>query len=56
MARQLMYQMACTKFSVIVGQVWFKEFSSLDETTMTVKLGGLDLACEVKMSEVEIKI
>jgi hypothetical protein len=55
-ARLLMYLMACTKFSVIVGQVWFKEFSSLDETTMTVKLGEQDLACEVKMSEVEIKI
>lgn len=55
-ARLLMYLMACTKFSVIVGQVWFKEFSSLDETTMTLKLGDQDLACEVKMSEVEIKI
>lgn len=55
-ARQLMYQMACIKFSVIVGQVWFKEFSSLDENTLTVKLGGQDLACEVKMSEVAIKI
>lgn len=56
MARLLMYQMACTKFSIIVGQVWPKEFKSLDETSMTLKLGGNDLACEVKMSEVEIKI
>ena len=55
-ARQLMYQMACIKFSVIVGQVWFKEFSSLDENTLTVNLGGQDLACEVKMTEIAIKI
>jgi hypothetical protein len=55
-ARQLMYQMACIKFGVIVGQVWFKEFSSLDENTLTVKLDGQDIACEVKMTEIAIKI
>lgn len=55
-ARQLMYQMACTKFSVVVGQVWFKEFSSLDETTLKVKLGEIDIECSVVMREVAIKI
>lgn len=55
-ARQLMYQMACTKFSVVVGQVWFKEFSSLDETTLKVKLGDTEIECSVVMKEVEIKI
>ena len=55
-ARQFMYQMACIKFSVIVGQVWFREFSSLDENTLTVNLGGQDVACEVKMTEIAIKI
>jgi hypothetical protein len=55
-ARQLMYQMACIKFSVLVGQIWFKEFSSLDDNTLTVNLGGQDVACEVKMSEIAIKV
>lgn len=55
-ARQLMYQMACTKFSIVVGQVWFQEFSSLDETAMTVNLGGTDIECKVEMREVAIKI
>ena len=55
-ARQLMYQMACTKFSVVVGQVWFKEFSSLDETTLKLKLGGTDIECSVVMKEIAIKI
>lgn len=54
-ARQLMYQMACTKFSVIVGQVWFREFSSLDETTLKLKLGETDIECSAVMREVEIK-
>jgi hypothetical protein len=55
-ARQLMYQMACTKFSVVIGQIWFREFSSLDETTLKLKLGGNDIECSVVMKEVEIKI
>jgi hypothetical protein len=55
-ARQLMYQMACTKFSVIVGQIWPKEFSSLDETILKVKLGGTNIECLIVMKEVAIKI
>lgn len=55
-ARQLMYQMACTKFSIVVGQIWPKEFSSLDESSMTVKLGGQDIECKIEMREVAIKI
>lgn len=56
-ARQLMYQMACTKFSVIVGQTWFKEFSSLDESTYPISLpDGSSIQCQVTMKEVAIKI
>ena len=56
-ARQLMYQMACTKFSVIVGQTWFKEFSSLDESTYPISLpDGSSIQCQVVMKEVAIKI
>jgi hypothetical protein len=55
-ARQLMYQMACTKFSVMIGQIWFKEFSSLSENQLTVNLSGNELTCSVEMKEVAIKI
>lgn len=56
-ARQLMYQMACAKFSIIVGQTWFKEFSSLDESIYSISLpDGSSIQCQVTMKEVAIKI
>lgn len=55
-ARSLMNQMAQIKFSVIVGQVWFKEFSSLDENTLKVTCDGCEIEGRVEMKEVEIKI
>lgn len=55
-ARKIMYDMACIKFSVIVGQVWPREFASLDENTLNVKLDGIDTECKVEMKEVAIKI
>lgn len=56
-ARKLMYEIAQIKFSVIVGQTWFKEFKSLDENTMDLDVGGdKPIACKVEMREVEQKI
>ena len=43
-------------FSVIVGQVWFSEFSSIDENSMTLTLDGQKLDCKVEMREVDVKI
>lgn len=43
-------------FSVIVGQVWFSEFQSIDENTMTLTLDGQKLDCKVEMREVDVKI
>jgi hypothetical protein len=54
--RDLIFQIAQTTFSLVVGQVWFNEFSSLDENTMTLDLGGSKLECKAEMREVEIKI
>lgn len=42
---------AKTLFSVIVGNAWFKEFSSLDENSMTLKFDGKDFNFTVEMSE-----
>lgn len=56
-ARKLMYEIAQIKFSVIVGQVWFKEFASLDENTLDLDVGGdKPVACTVEMKEVEQNI
>lgn len=54
--RKKIREIAQIKFSITVGQVWFNEFSSLDENSMTLELGGEDILCKVNMKEVEIKI
>jgi len=54
--RKLISQKANLLFSVVVGQVWFTEFASLDENTLDLKLDGQDLHCTVEMKEIEIKI
>jgi hypothetical protein len=56
-ARKLMFQLAQIKFGVVVGQIWFSEFKSLDENTMDIDVGGdKPLACTVEMKEVEVKL
>lgn len=53
--RGLLFDMAQIKFSVIVGQTWFKEFKSLDENTMTIDVGGRKVEGKVEAREVSIK-
>lgn len=56
-ARRLIFEIANTKFSIIVGQIWFTEFASLDENTMKVAMpGGPEVECKADLREVEIKI
>jgi hypothetical protein len=55
-ARELIFQTAQTTFSLVVGQVWFKEFSSLDENSMTIEVDGTKVECKAEMREIEIKI
>jgi hypothetical protein len=43
-------------FSIIVGQVWFTEFASIDENTMTLTEDGQTLECRVEMNEVKVEI
>lgn len=54
--RGMIYQSAQIKFSVIVGQVWFTEFASLDENQMTVKIDGQDVVGTCELKEIEIKV
>jgi hypothetical protein len=37
-------------------KVWFQEFNSLDENSLTLDVDGSKLECKAEMREVEIKI
>ena len=55
--RKLLYEIARLKFAVILGQVWFSEFETLDETQLDIDVGeSKKLSCTVEMREVEVKI
>lgn len=60
-ARSLIYQKAKIVFGLIVGQVWFKEFKTLDENTLSTSLtdGSVRMAhfeASFEMKEEEIRI
>lgn len=54
--RQILFEMSQIRFSVIVGQTWFSEFSSIEEDSMDIEVDGITLNCKVQMKETEIKI
>jgi hypothetical protein len=55
--RKLIFEIAQTTFALIVGQVWFTEFSSIDENSMDLDVGGgQKIACKAEMRDIEIKI
>jgi hypothetical protein len=54
--RALMLDMAKFTFTTVVGQTWFKEFSSVDQTDMTITVDGNDIPCKVEMKEIEIRV
>lgn len=54
--RGLIYEIAQTTFCLIVGQVWFSEFSSLDENEMTIKVDGQDIVCKAEMRDIQISV
>jgi hypothetical protein len=54
--RKLIFDIAQTTFALIVGQVWFSEFASLDENSMEIDVDGQKVSCKAEMKDVEIKI
>jgi von Willebrand factor type A domain len=54
--RSLIRQIAQITFSLIVGQVWFSEFDTLDESSYKIIVGESAIQCEAKMREIEVKI
>ena len=51
--KKLLYEISQIKFAVIVGQVWFKEFDSLEENVWTLEN---KVQCTIELKEVEVKI
>jgi hypothetical protein len=60
--RSLIFAMAKIKFAIVVGQVWFKEFSSVDENSLKIKVrpepkaDEVELDCKAEMKEIQVKI
>ncbi len=55
-ARELLHLVSQTTFTIIVGQVWFSEFASLDENSMTITVDGVSVEAKAELSEREVKI
>jgi len=54
--RGLIQKMARQKFAIIVGQIWPREFSSVDENKLNVKIDGKEISGIIEMSEIEVHI
>jgi hypothetical protein len=60
--RALLFQKAQRLFTIIVGQVWFEEFPTLDDKTLTLKLaapgldGPQDVLCTAELTEEKIEL
>lgn len=54
--RSLQYQIAEIKFSVIAGQVWFKEFANLEENSLEMELADTSIKCSIVMEEKKVFI
>lgn len=55
-SRTLLREIAETTFTLIVGQIWFSEFASQEENTMTITVDGNAVECKAELREIEIKI
>lgn len=58
--RELELEIAKEKFAVIVGQVWFPEFKSMDDNSLNVSYQygkeNVDVLASVELKEIEVKI
>lgn len=56
LTRTLMRRIAEIKFSIVIGQVWFKELPTVDDRTLTVDLGGIPTLCEFRKEDKRYEI
>jgi hypothetical protein len=56
-SRELTRKLAEMKFSVVVGQVWFPEFDSLDEGTLSFRAeDGVDITGQATLKDIEVPV
>lgn len=55
--RELIYEISKVTFAIVVGQIWFQEFSSLEENSLTINpTPDLKVDCKAELKELEVKI
>lgn len=54
--RELNRQLSEIKFSIIVGQVWFPEFESLDEGTLVIDVDGTQVQASASIRDIEVEV
>lgn len=54
--RRLIGEMARTRFSIVVGQVWPVEFKSVEEDSLDITVDGIKLSCTLVTKEVRIEL
>lgn len=54
--RAISYRMSQIAFSLIVGQVWFSDMPTIDDATVTVPIGGVDVQVTAELREVKIEL
>lgn len=54
--RKIQYELNKVLYSIVVGQAWFTEFSSLEENEMVIKFKDQDVKCQAILGEKEIAI
>lgn len=54
--RQLIREVSAMKFSVMLGHVWFNEFATLDENSMTISVDNEEYDCVVDLKDITVKI
>lgn len=54
--REFQNEIAQIKFAVILGQVWFREFKSLDENRIEIEVNGKPISCTILLENKEVEI
>ena len=54
--RALLHTLAETTFAIVVGQVWFREFASLDENAMDIVDQGETFRCKVEPVDIRVEL
>ena len=54
--RNLSVKLAKMRFSIIVGQTWFKEFESIENCKLSMEFNGQPIECSVDLKDTEVAI